>query len=514
MKLTTALLLATAALAEASRSPQAIHQLYSKFRARATESSAADLMRASLARRTPPTNDKKFKYLNRSTKEFFVNGTAGSIPDVHFDLPESYAGLLPISKDKDEPRQLYFWFWPSTGGPETQDDIVIWLNGGPGCSSLEGFLQENGPFSWKYGTYLPQPNKYSWTNLTNMIWIEQPVGTGFSRGEPNIKNEEDLAKQLLGFFNNFTNKFNLHNKRIWLTGESYAGKFIPYIADAMYAAKDKRNFDIRGAMMYDPSIDDDVIMQRAPAVSYLLRNKEIFNLPDEKVAAFEKSAADCGLPELYAAGLTYPPAGPIKKPTQSCGNDIWEDIFEAAIATNPCFNIYHITDTCPLLWDVLGFPGSFGYLPEGAQIYFARPEVQRAINAPAIKWEECSERDVFPSGDGSGFPIPAGVMSRIIERNERTIIAHGLHDYILLADGSKIAIQNMTWGGKQGFQTAPSKKFVVPYEGQGELGTWHEERGLTYIEIKQAGHMVPQYQPGAGYRHLEYLLGRVKDLSA
>ncbi|KAF3901987.1 hypothetical protein ABW21_db0207967 [Orbilia brochopaga] len=486
------LLAATAALVDASsstwsKSPQAIRELYSKFRAERAAKNIEHSVRTSLARRRPATDSKKFKYLNRSTKQFWVNGTAGAIPDVHFDVPESYAGLLPISTDKDESRKL----------------------------SLEGFLQENGPFTWKYGTYLPESNKYTWLNLTNMIWVEQPVGTGFSQGTPNVENQEDVAKQFLGFFRNFVNKFNLHNKRIWITGESYAGKYIPYIADAMYNAKNTRDFDIKGTMMYDPSIDEDLIMDEAPALPFVIKNNAIFNFGDDTLAALNKTATDCGYWDLYNEGLHYPPKGLLKAPSQKCKTDIWQDITNAAMQINPCFNIYHITDTCPLLWDVLGFPGSSGYLPDGAKIYFQRPEVQKAINAPAIgeKWEECTNTEVFPHHDKSPYPIPAGVMARIIEKSERTIIAHGLHDFILLADGSRIAIQNMTWGGQQGFQSPPSKKFMVPYEDQGELGVWHTERKLTYVEIKLSGHMVPQYQPGAAYRHIEYLLGRVKDLS-
>jgi hypothetical protein len=59
---------------------------------------------------------------------------------VDFDIGESYAGLMPISKAANESSQLYFWFFPSEN-PEASDEILIWLNGGPGCSSLEGLLQ-------------------------------------------------------------------------------------------------------------------------------------------------------------------------------------------------------------------------------------------------------------------------------------------------------------------------------------------------------------------------------------
>lgn len=86
-----------------------------------------------------------------------------------------------MSADADDENQLYFWFFPSEN-PEASDEILIWLNGGPGCSSLEGLLQENGPFLWQYGTFEPVQNPYTWVNLTNVVWVEQPIGTGFSTG--------------------------------------------------------------------------------------------------------------------------------------------------------------------------------------------------------------------------------------------------------------------------------------------------------------------------------------------
>lgn len=144
---------------------------------------------------------------NANTTKFAVDGSA--IPDVSFDIGESYAGLLPIS-DKANASELYFWFVPSLN-ELAGDEILIWLNGGPGCSSLEGFLQENGPFLWQYGTYLPVKNNWAWSNLTNVVWVEQPAGTGFSSvgadGAP--KDEIETAAQFLGFFKNFVDTFAL-----------------------------------------------------------------------------------------------------------------------------------------------------------------------------------------------------------------------------------------------------------------------------------------------------------------
>lgn len=97
-------------------------------------------------RNAPPSysskNESTIIPQNSNTTKFAVDGTA--IPDVHFDIGESYAGLLPIS-DKANASELFFWFVPSAN-ELAGDEILIWLNGGPGCSSMEGFLQENGRF--------------------------------------------------------------------------------------------------------------------------------------------------------------------------------------------------------------------------------------------------------------------------------------------------------------------------------------------------------------------------------
>lgn len=93
-------------------------------------------------------------------------------------------------------------------------------------------MQENGPFLWQYGTYKPVENPYSWHRLTNVVWIEQPVGTGFSPGTPTAQDEEDVAEQFKAFWKNFVDTFDLKNRKVYITGESYAGQYVPYIASA------------------------------------------------------------------------------------------------------------------------------------------------------------------------------------------------------------------------------------------------------------------------------------------
>lgn len=139
------------------------------------------------------------------TAPFSVSGS--KLPDIDFDIGESCSGLLPID---DTGKELFFWFVPSTN-PLAEKEITIWLNGGPGCSSLDGFIHEQGPLVWHKSSPSPVRNAWTWTQLTNMVWVEQPVGTGCTQGESNATSSQDIAMQFLPFWINFVNLFGLHS---------------------------------------------------------------------------------------------------------------------------------------------------------------------------------------------------------------------------------------------------------------------------------------------------------------
>ncbi|OCT54619.1 hypothetical protein CLCR_03136 [Cladophialophora carrionii] len=160
-----------------------------------------------------------------------------------FDLGELYSGVIPIDANNAS-RGLFFVFQPCVGTPV--DEITIWLNGGPGCSSLEGFLQENGKFQWAWGQFTPTINHYSWVNLTNVLWVEYPVGIGFSTGESRATTEEGIAEEFNDFFLNFQTIFGISNFKIYVTGESYAGRYVPYIASGMLDRNDSTHFNLSG----------------------------------------------------------------------------------------------------------------------------------------------------------------------------------------------------------------------------------------------------------------------------
>jgi len=76
--------------------------------------------------------------------------------------------------------------------------------------------------------------------------VEQPIGTGFSTGTPYATSEEDIAGPFLQWFKNWQDTFDVKNYKIYVTGESYAGRYVPYIAGAMVDAADKEYYNISG----------------------------------------------------------------------------------------------------------------------------------------------------------------------------------------------------------------------------------------------------------------------------
>ncbi|TFY65947.1 hypothetical protein EVG20_g5147 [Dentipellis fragilis] len=425
-------------------------------------------------------------FSNPKAQEFFVDGK--TIPLVPFDAGPSWSGLMPISGAKNETRKLFFWFWPTTN-VSNANDLLFWTNGGPGCSSLEGFLQENGPISWPWGQ--AQPTSWSWTNLSNVVWVDQPVGAGFSQGEPNISNDDELAAQVVGFLQQFLEVFSeLKGSNFWLSGES------------IYEHTSALDLKLKGVWIADPVISYDTVQQEIPALRFAQANKNVFPFNSSFVAELQRISDLCGYTDYLGNSVHA---------KEEC--HIWESIFEEVSVLNPAWNVYRVTETWPMSWSVTGFP-------ELTQkfIYFNRTDT--LLHAPHIDWEICSEGDVYVNattgqlGSDQSIYSTLSVLPNVIEKSERVAIVHGLADYILLAEGTRIAIQNMTWNGAQGFQT-PIQDESFHVKDMGVYGNMHQERGLTYVEFYYSGHMTPQFVPWAAFQTIAYyVLGKADSPSA
>ncbi|XP_047439631.1 lysosomal protective protein [Mugil cephalus] len=141
---------------------------------------------------------------------------------------KQYSGYLDVADGK----HLHYWFVESQNKPSS-DPLVLWLNGGPGCSSLDGLLTEHGPFLIQDDGATLQYNPYSWNKIANMLYLESPAGVGFSYSDDKnyVTNDTEVSmnnylalKQFLRLFPEFS------SNQLFLTGESYGGIYIPTLA--------------------------------------------------------------------------------------------------------------------------------------------------------------------------------------------------------------------------------------------------------------------------------------------
>ena len=94
----------------------------------------------------------------------------------HFDKYGAFSGYLDIA---DTSKKIHYLFFEAQENSKDAP-VLIWFNGGPGCSSMLGFMQENGPFRLESGGTIFHESEYSWNRETNLLYIEQPAGVGFS----------------------------------------------------------------------------------------------------------------------------------------------------------------------------------------------------------------------------------------------------------------------------------------------------------------------------------------------
>lgn len=374
------------------------------------------------------------------------------------------------------------------------------------------------------------------------MWVEQPVGTGFSIGDVTATSEEDIAKDFVDFFLNFEKIFGISKFKIFVTGESYAGRYVSYISAEMIDRCDEDHLDVHGALMYDPCIGECVwTQQQAAAVPFIQEHNSVMGYNQSflnKLADLDKS---CGYADYRDKYLTFPPAGVQPhlyfNSTSDADCDAWGMGWSEAFHPNPCFNVYEIGLQCPLLSDPLGYPTDLQYVYPGLPIYFNRTDVKTALHAPMdVEWIECKgpvfvgEGGPQNEGDTSLDPIQY-VLPKVIEKTNRVLVANGDLDFEIITNGTLLAIQNMTWHGALGFQNAPNESIVITlpdlmyqaaftYSGfangseepQGVMGVQHYERGLMWAETYLSGHMQPQFQGRSAFRHLQWVLGRIDKL--
>ncbi|KAF8119525.1 Alpha/Beta hydrolase protein [Boletus edulis] len=229
-----------------------------------------------------------------------------NLSNVTYPLARNWAGNIPVQRTGHPNNTLFFWGFESSGGSFTDNSDKpwgIWLNGGPGASSLAGLLFENGPIHI-LSNYSVVQNQYAWSTVADYVWIDQPVGTGFSTvgADGLVADEDQVAADFMGFLENFVKVFpNLATRPLHLTGESYAGTYIPYIAKAYF---EMHNPPVRLARIAigDAQIGSLETSEELPVISVLETYPQIIGYDTLVLEYFQEQSALCG----YNLTLQYP----------------------------------------------------------------------------------------------------------------------------------------------------------------------------------------------------------------
>ena len=138
-----------------------------------------------------------------------------------------YSGYLSIGDNM----HMWFWFFEARNNPKTAP-VAAWLQGGPGCSSMVGLFEENGPCHFPTGSSTPVLNPYSFYNNANMLYIDQPIGVGFSYGENNATSTVAAAPYVWKLLQAFWARFPQYkNRDFGIFSESYGGHYGPVFAE-------------------------------------------------------------------------------------------------------------------------------------------------------------------------------------------------------------------------------------------------------------------------------------------
>ncbi|KAI0718592.1 alpha/beta-hydrolase [Cerioporus squamosus] len=228
-------------------------------------------------------------------------------------FPRSFAGNIPVNRAGHPNNTLFFWGFEresSNGSLRPQLMQTTANHGSSGCkegsSGMLGLSTENGPIHvLSNGSWVLNP--FSWNKLADTIWIDQPVGTGFSTADAMgyIADEDQMGEDFIGFLKNLVSVFpSLATRPLYLTGESYAGTYIPYIVKHIFAQA-KPPVNLKKIAIGDGSLGSFATIRHLPVLNTIETYPAIIGYDQDVFNYFREQHHLCG----FDLNLTYPQTG-------------------------------------------------------------------------------------------------------------------------------------------------------------------------------------------------------------
>ncbi|KAI1797598.1 serine carboxypeptidase [Ganoderma leucocontextum] len=380
-------------------------------------------------------------------------------------------------------QSLWFWFFAARENPDTAP-LTIWLNGGPGSSSMIGLFQENGPCRITNDSTGVTLNPFSWNNVSNMLYLDQPVGAGFSHGNASVSTSSEAASDVWKFLQMFfaDSRFSKYQKNDFaLWTESYGGHYGPtfaaYILDqnAGIANKTVNGTTINLKFLGIGDGLTDPLSQYPGYLTYAASNP------------YHPLVSNDVLQEAITA---WNATGGCRDQIQSCYSQ--NDNNVCSQAQNICnqrilnaalgpYDPYYVLSTTPDLY------------PPDLAPYLASTSLMSKIGAES-QWVMSSD-DVYlnfaDSGDWMRNSRP--LLESVIDAGVRTIIYDGDVDYIL----NYFGVEAMVDALQTKFTAEYAKQQFANYTVAGQVTGIYKNAGtFSYVRIYGAGHEVPAYTHG------------------
>ncbi|KAF3339451.1 hypothetical protein FCM35_KLT16922 [Carex littledalei] len=389
-----------------------------------------------------------------------------------------YAGYITVNKA--EGRELFYYLAESPKNSSSKP-LIVWFNGGPGCSSLGyGAMEEVGPFRVNADGKTLSRFKYAWNNVANTLFLESPAGVGFTKAKVGHANGDiQTAKENYIFLVNWLERFPQYKKReLFLAGESYAGHYIPQLADLILSKNALKNITIinlKGAAIGNAYVNrlqnrrdqDEFLWNRdfitEEAYEAVKKDCEIFYRTDNFTLACLSSrlkafTGDLDNYNIYAPICLKAPDGSPTKSDETQGID-------------PCIDDFVLN-------------------------YMNLPEVKKAFHAdPNIKWGPCNDNLVYTLRSNNSVPT----IKKIVTKGLRVMLYSGDIDSVVPITNTKKAVKAMQLTVKKPWRPWNCNDQV--------LGGFVEEyEGLSLVTVRGAGHMVPSNQPLRAFTVITYFL--------
>ncbi|XXG75125.1 hypothetical protein AAC387_Pa07g3705 [Persea americana] len=406
-----------------------------------------------------------------------ILGDSGS--DVSIENLGHHAGYYRL--ERTHAAKMFYFFFESRGG--SSDPVVLWLTGGPGCSSELALFYENGPFKIADNMSLIW-NEYGWDKASNLIYVDQPTGTGFSYStDPrDIRfNEKGVSDDVYDFLQAFFKEHPSYSENeFYITGESYAGHYIPAVAERVHRGnKEKLGLPINfkgfaiGNGLTDPAVQYNSYTDYALEMGVI--SKVQHDRINKLVPACELGIKLCGSSGLVACLASF---------------FLCNSVFTSIMAIAGDVNHYDIRKKCegPLCYD-------FSNMDK----LLTQKSVRDALGVGNRKFVCCNplvyEAMITDWMRNLEVGIPA-----LLEDGIKLLVYAGEYDLICNWLGNFRWVNSMEWSGRTMFDPVPMEPFSVDGEEAGQLKTYGP---LSFLKVHDAGHMVPMDQPKASLEMLK-----------